>query len=230
MWQMRNGRDDHLREWMDDPDCDPKRLENTYLQFSRINRWFAGWRHIYRRHIRPLGSPLRLLDVGCGGGDIACKLLEWAAADSFSLQITAIDSDTRAIAFFRQRLQDHRPDTLTVREGELAELQDTAFDVVVSNHVLHHIAASEFVPFCEATASLATRRVIHSDLRRSPLSYAGFSLLRPLFPTSFIVPDGLRSLRRSYTSAELRQKLPAWHVVPRPFGHQLLILEKDGRG
>ena len=66
-------RDVHAVEEMDRPGCDPARLNRTYAQFSVVNRAVAGWRGIYRTHIRPVLSATTvttLLDIGCGGGDV----------------------------------------------------------------------------------------------------------------------------------------------------------------
>jgi hypothetical protein len=49
------------------------------------------------------------------------------------------------------------------------------------------------------------------------------------FHGSYIRQDGLTSIRRSYTAAELRAAAPpGWTVVPRPPFRNLLILEKTG--
>ena len=100
-----------LRERMDDPDCDPKALERTYAQFAVLNQLLAGWREAWRDLLFPAlraasaasGEPARLLDVGCGGGDLARRLAAWAARDGVPLEIVAIDPDPRALAYARGR-------------------------------------------------------------------------------------------------------------------------------
>ena len=94
-------------ELMDQPDCDPQLLDNTYRQFGVINRALSGWRRLYLREVRPLLSresgPATLLDIGSGGGDLAVMLAGWAARDLLDLSITGIDPDPRATAFARRR-------------------------------------------------------------------------------------------------------------------------------
>ena len=103
-----------------------------------------------------------------------------------------------------------------------------SFDLVVSNHVLHHLAEDELPAFLGESAGLCHGRVIHNDLRRSPAAYALFFAGSWPFTGSYIRQDGLTSIRRSYTAAELRAAAPpGWTVVRRAPFRNLLILDKD---
>ncbi|RAN71945.1 methyltransferase [Bacillus sp. SRB_336] len=209
-------------EDMDRPDCDAVRLERTYAQFPLVNAVVSGWHGAYRRRIRPLLSPATattLLDIGCGGGDIARKLAGWAARDSLLLDITAIDPDQRALDFATSRSPHPR---LAFRRAFSADLvgEGASFDLVISNHMLHHLTPAELQGLLADSEVLARRAVIHSDIARSPAAYVLFGAgTAPFFPGSFIRRDGLTSIRRSYTAAELRAVVrPGWSVrSERPF-------------
>lgn len=226
-------RDAHAVEEMDRPGCDPARLNRTYAQFSVVNRAVAGWRGIYRTHIRPVLSATTvttLLDVGCGGGDVPVLLAAWAARDRRKLEITAIDPDRRAFDFALHR---GRVDGVTFRQASTAELVDEGqrYDIVVSNHVLHHLGTAELPQFLTESALLSRGTVIHNDIRRSPAAYALFYAVSWPFPGSFIREDGLTSIRRSYTGAELQAAAPpGWSVLPRPPFRDLLTFNRNARG
>jgi 2-polyprenyl-3-methyl-5-hydroxy-6-metoxy-1,4-benzoquinol methylase len=219
-------RSTDLKELMEEPDCDPQKLYNTYVQFRVINFLLSGCRGVYRRFLRPLASrgPLRLLDVGFGGGDIPLALARWARRDGLDLHITAIDTDPRALAFVSSLTT---PPELTFREASTAELVDRGerFDIVMSNHLLHHLEPEEVKEFCRQTSLLCRRAAVHCDIERAALAYGLFGLLtRPFFHRSYIVHDGLVSIRRSYTSEELQGLAPDTWRVDRKFPfHQLLI-------
>ena len=223
-------RDAHAVEEMDRPGCDPARLNRTYAQFSVVNRALAGWHGIYRTHLRPVLSSTTettLLDIGCGGGDVPVLLAAWAARDRRKLKITAIDPDRRAFEFAL-----HRGPVagVTFRQATTTELVDEGqrYDVVVSNHVLHHLGTAELPQFLAESAQLSRGTVIHNDIRRSPAAYALFSAVSWPFPGSFIRQDGLTSIRRSYTAAELQAAAPpGWSVLPRPPFRNLLILDRS---
>ena len=219
-------------EEMDREDCDPVRLENTYAQFALVNRALSGWHGIYRRRLRPLLSghtATTLLDVGCGGGDVAVQLARWAARENLLLDITAVDPDPRAAAFAAARSGRGEAPGVTFRRRSAAELLGAGerYDVVISNHVLHHLSTTELPVFLQESAALAARLVLHNDLRRSAAAYGLFSAVALPFRGSYIRADGLTSIRRSYTVAELKAAAPPGWTVRRgaPF-RNLLVLDR----
>lgn len=215
-------RDPHLRELMDDPDCDPQRLHATLHRFRIVNRLVAGWDVVYRRRLRgilgSLNRPARVLDMGSGAGDVVTHLARRAARDQLEVQWTGVDPDPRAHQVALSRQQPGVNFRCTDAESLLA--QGETFDVVISNHVLHHLQAAELAEFTGASQKLATTAVLHSDIARSRLAYTLFAVgVTPLAPGTFLRTDGLRSIRRSYRPAELSQALgPGWRVTsPAPF-------------
>ncbi|GAB14141.1 putative methyltransferase [Arthrobacter globiformis NBRC 12137] len=102
-----------------------------------------------------------------------------------------------------------------------------SYDVVISNHVLHHLAAKELQQFLDDSAGLARRLALHNDLTRSAAAYALFSAGALPLTGSYIRGDGLTSIRRSYTVPELAAVLPAgWTVEPHSPFHCLLTYRR----
>lgn len=202
-------------EEMDKPDCDPATLTRTYAQFGLINRSVAGWHRTWARYIRPVLSTSRsntLLDIGSGGGDVPRAFARWAARDGFTLEITAIDPDERAQAF-----ASSQPTTpgLTFRQAFSSELveEGAQFDVVTSNHVLHHLSPEELRGLLSDSEQLSTRLALHSDIERTRIGFALFSVATLPLRGSYIREDGLTSIRRSYLAKELRAVVPGnWRV------------------
>lgn len=215
-------RDTEIVELMDDPHCDPRRLAATYRRFDLVNRAVSGWGGVYRAHVRPrlraLGRPARVLDLGCGGGDVVVRLAGLTARDGLDVEWIGADPDPRALESARER---ERPRVKFVARGS-AELlaEGQRFDIVLSNHVLHHLDSAELRDFTNDSRALARSVVLHADIARSRLAYGLYAVgVTPLAPGTFLRTDGLRSIRRSYRADELARTLgDPWSVVePAPF-------------
>ncbi|RKR73085.1 class I SAM-dependent methyltransferase [Frondihabitans australicus] len=220
-------RETALPELMDDPDCDLDALHRTYGHFVLVNRLVAGWRPLYRRRIRPLlspaGAPTTLLDLGSGGGDVARALAAWARRDGLRLDVTGADPDDRAHAYATAQPQ---PPGVTFVRAASRDLvaEGRRFDLVVSNHVVHHLDAAELAGVLRDSEGLAGRLVLHNDIARGRLAYGAYWAATVAgFRGSFIHPDGLLSIRRSYRADELRRAIPAGWRVERPWPFRLVL-------
>ena len=226
-------RDERVRELMDDPAADPAVMAKTYARFRLVNAVVSGERAVYRHWVRPRLSAVRdtqLLDVGSGSADLPRRMLRWARSDGLRLAITAIDPDSRAMEWAES--QPAVPG-LTLRRCTSADLVEAGerFDLVVSNHVLHHLDGHELGALLADSERLLAPGgvVVHGDIERSRLGYAGFWLgtlpfARNMLAGTYIRPDGLTSIRRSHTAAELAGALPPGWRVRRAFPSRLEVV------
>jgi 2-polyprenyl-3-methyl-5-hydroxy-6-metoxy-1,4-benzoquinol methylase len=224
-------REAELVEFMDRADCDPVRLARTYRAFGTVNRWIGRWGTLVRQRVQPLlaahaaraasagrGVPFRILDVGSGGGDLLRRIRSLLEGTPVTLELVGVDPDPRAIRM-AESLSPTRPG-LPAIQWICATAEDLAakgerFDLVVSNHVLHHLPDAAISPFLHTLETLATRRILVTDIVRSRPGYVGFAVAsRILFPGTLIHPDGLLSIRRSFRPDEIVPHLPpGWRVA-----------------
>jgi len=225
-------RNPNLIEWMDREDCDKELLFNTYDQFDRINKLLSGWERIYKSYIRPnivksnsnSDQPFTILDIGCGGGDIIRYLNTLCTKDGFHVLFTGIDPDTRALEYSNQSSQQDNVLFFSERSDQLVK-ENRLFDIVISNHLIHHLSPNELTAICNDASALAKTSVIFSDIERSDLGYLAFQTFAPLlFKNSYIVEDGLTSIKKCYRKVELLQQLPVGWTVVRKFPFRLLAL------
>ena len=160
------------------------------------------------------GRTATVLDIGSGGGDIALALAGWAARDGIAVQVTGIDPDERAHAFATagrpgagrgRRAPRHRAGPASSSAARTARTwwpRGARFDVVLSNHVLHHLgrersgrtSSTDSQALAGPGSRSATSGFAHGPL---PLFSAGTLPCCPGVPSSG--RDGLASIRRSYT-------------------------------
>src|SRR5690606_38484449 len=148
---------------------------------------------VFHGSIAPvLRSGGTILDVGCGAGDLARCLARWSRDAGTEVRVTAIDPDPRAIGHATVS-EDSRQaatsppahatskGTVTASSAHAIDFRQTTaehlaatgerFDVVVSNHLLHHLSDVELIEFLEISAALARSLVVHSDMSRHPVAY-----------------------------------------------------------
>lgn len=207
------------RELMDDPEADPRMLERTYARFPLVNAAVSRWGSVYRRDIRPRArrGAIRLLDIGAGGGDVSRALAAMARRDRLAVAVTALDADERAV-----RWAGLRGGGVSYRWAHADALVAAGerFDIVVSNHLLHHLTATELSALLADSVRLVEDDglVLHRDIARSRFAYWAFAaatwpFARNLLAGSFIRDDGLTSIRRAYTPAEIGAAAPrGWRV------------------
>ena len=226
------------RELMDDPDADIAMLERTYERFRVVNALVSGPGEFYRRDIRPRArrGPIRILDIGAGGGDVCRMIAAKLQRDGLTAEITALDADERAIRWaaghdggsgvrYRCALSEE-----LVAEGQ-------QYDIVFSNHLLHHLTEQELQSLLLDSRRLVGEDgiVVHRDIARSRAAYALYSavtwlLSGTLFRGSFIREDGLISIRRSYTSKELASIAPPGWTVRFALPSRLELRRDAGTG
>jgi 2-polyprenyl-3-methyl-5-hydroxy-6-metoxy-1,4-benzoquinol methylase len=231
-WLLQKRQGD-LQEWMDVGGADQIKLFQTYRFFSVINRFLSGWRTLYESYIRPLADvnrPIEILDIGFGGGDIPLRIYNWAKRDGIQVRITGIETDPRALKYIETKTW---PDEITFEYLTSHELiaDGKTFDVVISNHLLHHLTDPELKVMLDDAEKLSDNLVLFNDLERNPLAFTAFSVfIGPFCPGSYIAYDGRISIRKSYRKEELQAVVPdGWKVKRMKPWRLLLILEKNER-
>lgn len=206
---------------MDDPHADPGSLERTYLRFALINAVVSRWGRTYRRDIRPRAraGAIRILDVGAGGGDVSRMLARRLRRNGLTAQITALDADPRATRWAAEHDAGAGVTYRCAFSGDLVR-EGEIFDIVLSNHLLHHLTPDELQQLLADSRRLVHSGglILHHDIARGRVAHALFAaatlpLSGNLLAGSFIREDGLTSIRRSYTRAELASVAPpGWEV------------------
>ncbi len=220
-------RDETLTEHMDDPSADSRILRRTYERFKTVNRLLARWDGTYEEHIRPNlkpGEAVSILDVGSGAGDVALHLRKRLLRDGFQPTLVLIDPSDQVQEYFKSR---PLPPDVSYQKTTTSALAATGkkFDIIISNHLLHHLATDDVAKLMEDCRTMCRKRVVFSDLDRNVFAWALFAVFAwPISFGTFIHTDGLRSIRRSFNRQELIDLLPGGWSVHRQFPFRLLVM------
>jgi len=187
-----------------------------------VNRWLGNRGRFVRAvlpYLRASDRP-RLLDVGCGSGDVTAALrraldgrLAAAAVDIKLLHLQAAPGELLRVVADARRLP-FAPGT---------------FDVVTASLFLHHFDEDALPALLRGLYALARRAVVVNDLRRARVPYVfGRTVFPLLFKSRVSVEDGLISIRSSFREPDLRAAFAAAGVpavrIERTWPYRLLAV------
>lgn len=198
-------------ERLDAPDQKPAEIAVALDDLARINRFLLGT----RLTIDAIGDlwdgarragHLQLLDVGCGGGDMAAQVVLRARRRGWDASAIAIDRSPAIAAHARERWGS----LLDVRDGDILDLElpDASVDVAMCSLLLHHLEPDEAVRGLRELARVARLGVVVNDLLRTPIALVGAHTVVRLASRSPVTRyDAVLSVKRAYTRQELADLL-----------------------
>ncbi len=203
-------------ELLDDPAADPRTVEASLRDIAVANRWLGGTRAALHGIGRlaaglPRGTRITLLDIGTGRGDVPRAAVRWGRRRGLEIVPLALELSAVAAALAR------RAGVATaVADVAAPPVAAASVDIVLLSQVAHHFAHESLGELARGVGRLARRGVVIADLRRSALAAAGFRLgARVLGFDPVTRLDGVTSIRRGFTAAELARLLAAAGVDAR---------------
>lgn len=205
----------HTPEWLDlgPAHYTDEEYQDCLIQLDRIGRFLGGYRATFWAFDKLPKIPASILDVGCGGGQLAMRLAE-RYPQAF---IKGIDLSQPAINFAKKALLKQAPQSraieFTVPSTSRLTEPLKSFDVVTTSLVCHHLSDDEIVDFLKRSISIAKEAVIINDLHRHILAGSAFSAIAPLcFPNRLILHDGPLSIKRAFKRTDWLEYLHAARI------------------
>jgi trans-aconitate methyltransferase len=175
-----------------------------------INRYTLAYRPTLQwleHMVDGAGSPVSVLDIGCGGGDMLRRIWSWAKTRNIAVELTGIDLNP----WSKEAAERITPRDAPIRfeTANLFSLDPSRrADFIVSSLFTHHLCDGELVRFIQWMDGHATRGWFINDLHRHPLPYFFIQYaVRMLASNRMIRHDASVSVARAFTAAEWRQLL-----------------------
>jgi SAM-dependent methyltransferase len=207
----RRAEPSELPEWMDEPSS-YEEFRACLVDLGQVNRLTFAQRptldFLDRLLLRMQPErPLRIVDVGFGGGDLLGRVERWAKRRGVAVSLTGIDLNPYAARAAREfSAKDSAIKWITCD----AFSYDQRIDVVISSLFTHHLAEAEIVRFLAWSESVAERGWFVNDLVREKMPFHLFGVLaRVMGWHRFVRHDGPVSFRRSFREEDWARMLAA---------------------
>lgn len=164
-----------------------------------VNRWLGNRQQLLAA-VRPAladSTAPSLLDVGCGSGDVPV----WIASQ-IGRPVSVVGVDVKVL-----HLQAAPPALRgVVADVHALPFPDASFDVVTASLFLHHFDGPDVARVLCELFRVTRRLLVVNDLRRARVPYVfGRATFPLLFRSRVSVEDGLLSIRRAFTPAEMEE-------------------------
>jgi SAM-dependent methyltransferase len=207
-----------LAERMDEPSS-REELRGCLEDLARVNRWLLGWRPVTSwldsLELPAWDRPIRVLDVGCGYGDLLRRIEHWAITRGVAVELTGIDLNGVTVEI-AEEASSGASSIEWVEADVFAYKPPRPFDLIISSLFTHHLSDRDVVRFLVWMEKQAAKGWLVNDLVRHPVPYHLFRVLATagrLHP--FVRHDGPVSIARAFVPAEWRSLCAAAGLAER---------------
>jgi SAM-dependent methyltransferase len=198
-------------EYLDGPEVPAQTRLDLIRQVDRVSKLtgFSAYLLTYLDSLIQPGkknrtSPLKILDVGFGGGGMLEEIYLHLTAKRIPIDLHGVELSGDLVDSVRDRLDRVGvPATLIRQDARDLSFDDGSFDVVFSSYTVHHLRQTDHVTefFGELRRVGRSGFVVDVDRRFwAPLYCSMIGLFGVPWP---VVSDGIRSARRAYSTEEI---------------------------
>ena len=196
-------------EMMDDFTMEGEELRDALDKLAGINKLLGGNRVTLQGvkeliELRPLQKNFKIVDVGCGNGDMLRLLAAFAIEKSLNFELIGIDANAFTIAHAAS-LSAHFANISYRCEDIFQSSSDEQFDIVLCTLTLHHFSDQEIVELLRIFKKKTALGLVINDLHRSKLAYYLFQAVCFIFGLNRMSrEDGLVSILRAFKNNDLK--------------------------
>ena len=220
-------------EQLDNLSLEGRPLHDALKSLEWINRWFGNHRSMVnsiRRIYQKEKRSLKIVDLGCGGGDLVFQVARSLQKDGQSFSITGIDGNNNALEYARQKCASFPDITFTQADILADDFVIPNCDLLISSHFIYHFEEEKLVRFIDRSLPLISTAFICSELERSGLAAWLFRIGGFFLPISKMAKeDGLLAIKRAFTKKEWvsllsKTRAPSYELKRVPYFRIRLII------
>ena len=227
----------NLRDELLDLDEAPyEEVRDSLNDVATVNRYLSGYRvllHHVEKFLKEhqLDRPFTVLDAATGSADQPVALVRLARRLGVSIQITAIDINSKMLKMAKDEICEY-PEIRLVQCDVLAvPFTDEGFDLTVNNLSLHHFTWDNAVAILKSIYKSARLGFLVNDLHRSRIAHAVIFLLTRIFTRNRLTRyDAPVSVMNAFTPSEFRELAIQAKIYPfeihRHFPYRIAFLGK----
>jgi 2-polyprenyl-3-methyl-5-hydroxy-6-metoxy-1,4-benzoquinol methylase len=194
------------KEKLDDLYLQGETLHKALQSLEWINRWLGNhWAVIKAIHrvYKKEKKTLRIIDLGCGGGDLALAVAKSCRKHKIKCSITGIDGNAHTLVYAQKKCRSFHEINFLLDDILDKEFSMQPCDILISSHFMYHFSDDALIEFLRNNLSSISTAVIFSELKRNRLALCLFKLSNFLLPVSKMAKeDGLVAIKRSFTTKE----------------------------
>lgn len=196
------------KELLDNLNLSGKELTKSLDQLAFINRFLGNTSSILRAikilTLKNSLEKLKIIDLGCGGGDILIALEKKLRKKQLSPQLIGIDGNPHALAHARAKAGINSDIEFICQDILAKEFALPACDILISSHFIYHFEEEQLIRFIRKHKNNISDTILFSELRRNKYAFILFRIFSRLLGFSRMVrKDGLLAIQRAYTRKEL---------------------------
>jgi 2-polyprenyl-3-methyl-5-hydroxy-6-metoxy-1,4-benzoquinol methylase len=194
-------------EIMDDLSCSGPEVDQTLAELEFINKWLGG-NAVTLNGLDSLlsrcAAPVKIADLGCGGGDMLMLIADKLRRKKFAAQLTGIDANANIVAYAEKNTAAYSEINFQAADIFSDEFRKQKFDLVFATLFFHHFTREQLIDLFEHLHKNTRCGIVVNDLHRHALAYYSIKWLTKLFSKSpMVVNDAPLSVHRGFTRDEL---------------------------
>jgi 2-polyprenyl-3-methyl-5-hydroxy-6-metoxy-1,4-benzoquinol methylase len=198
-------------EIMDDFDLEGEVLKEALDKIARINQLLGG-NQLTLNGIKKilkkatLIDPLKIIDVGCGNGDMLRKVADFGIQNNLNFELIGLDANAYTISYAEDLSANYSNIKYRCENIFDKSLEDIRCDIVLITLTLHHFNNYEIEKILSFFYKNSNLGIVINDLQRSKIAYRLFQVLCVIFQLKKMSrEDGLTSILRGFKKKELVQ-------------------------